>query len=221
MQAANKKLFMKQLIYLILAVLFLQSCEHKNEVHTGILQQKKKQILQNEDKVIVSKIEKDTLQTRSKKSTSKIIPPKPKVYIEPDPDPYPGGYGFREPLPDPIPGPLPEPPDPQEPEILSFAEKMPEFKGGNEKLMEFLKKNIRYPEMCKEMGIEGNVYVRMIIDQTGKVTQPTVVKAVDNTCGLEKEAIRIIKLLPDFIPAENGGKKVSVYYHLPVRFRLE
>jgi TonB family protein len=143
----------------------------------------------------------------------KVIEPEPIPYPDPLPEPYPEPYGVHEPI--------PEPPNPQEPEILSFSEKMPQFPGGDDKLLEFIKKNIQYPEPCKEMGVEGNVYVRMVIDTSGKVTQVSIAKGVNVQCGLEKEAMRIVKLLPNFIPAENNGRKVAVYYHVPVRFRLE
>jgi TonB family protein len=156
----------------------------------------------------------------AKKMVSKkrvVILPAPEPCPNPDPDP--GPFYFHEPMPEPVP--QPDPIYVQEPEILSIAEKMPEFPGGNEKLLEFIKKNIRYPELCKELGIEGNVYVKMVIDTVGRVTQVSIAKGIKEQCGLDQEALRVVKLLPNFIPAENGGKKVSVYYHVPVRFRLD
>lgn len=210
---------MKQLIFLLLGFILFISCQNQEPRKTSDSKPIEKKRTEHRKGAKEKKVV-ETIQTRSKNSTIKVIPP-PKVYVDPDPLPEPRPYYYSEPIPEPLPEPLTEPLYAQEPEILAYAEIMPEFKGGNEKLMEFIKTNIRYPELCKELGVQGNVYVRMIIDQTGKVTQPIVVKAVDNSCGLEKEALRVIKLLPDFIPAENGRKKVSVYYHLPVRFRLD
>jgi protein TonB len=170
--------------------------------------------------LVLRENEKKTSHSIKNALTKKVKLPKP-VIVYPDPDPDPCPIPDPYPFSDPYHEPLPEPPNPQEPEILSVAEKMPEFPGGNEKLLEFIKKNIRYPELCSELGIEGNVYVKLVIDTIGRVTQVSIARGIKEQCGLDQEALRVVKLLPNFIPAENNGKKVAVYYHVPVRFRLE
>lgn len=103
--------------------------------------------------------------------------------------------------------------------VYTVVEKMPQFPGGDDSLVTFIHKNLRLdPAMETSCGIPGKVVVRFIVTETGSVTHVEVIRPLDPAC--DREAIRVIKLLPDFIPAEHNGKKVAVYYTLPISFRL-
>jgi TonB family protein len=158
----------------------------------------------------------------SKKVDKTIKQVIPQVIPFPDPGPYPEPYPIIE-------GDvalLPhvqdvEPVQQQEEEILSYAEKMPEFPGGMTELFSFLKTNVKYPEMEKEAGIQGTVYVQFVVTKEGAVQSPKILRGVNGAPGFDKEVVRIIKMMPKWIPGENGGKKVNVHYTLPVKFRLD
>ena len=104
-------------------------------------------------------------------------------------------------------------------EVFIVAEQMPEFPGGYNGLMQYLKKNVSYPSIAMEMGIQGRVYVEFIIDKTGKVTQLKIMKGVDRL--LDNEALRVIQKMPKWEPGYQGGKAVNVSYRLPVNFVLQ
>ena len=105
------------------------------------------------------------------------------------------------------------------PEPVSIEyEKAPQFPGGESALMSFIAKNLYYPPM-DGCGIQGKVIIRFIITKTGAVSHVEVLRSLDPGC--DKEAVKVIKKLPTWIPAEHNGKKVAVYYTIPVMFKLE
>lgn len=97
-------------------------------------------------------------------------------------------------------------------------EKMPEFKGGQEALINYLSTNITYPETAKTNKIEGTVYISFVVDKTGKIGNCSVKRGVHEA--LDNEALRVISSMPDWIPGESGGKKVNVEMTLPINFKL-
>lgn len=99
------------------------------------------------------------------------------------------------------------------------AEKLPQFPGGENALMLFISKNIKYPAKARENGVQGTSIIRFIVDKTGKVTNPKVIRSLDSIT--DAEAIRVIKIMPNWIPGELKGKKVAVVYTLPIRYRLD
>lgn len=99
--------------------------------------------------------------------------------------------------------------------ITDFAEKDPEFEGN---LESFLANSLRYPDKAVREGIEGQVFVCFIVDETGKVTRPEVLKGIGYGC--DEEAIRVIKSLPRWKPGEMNGHPVKVRLRVPFRFRL-
>lgn len=102
--------------------------------------------------------------------------------------------------------------------IMVFAEKMPQFPGGEMALRMYIAENIIYPEKAQEGAIEGKVYVRFVIEKSGEVGDVEVVRGVDKL--LDNEAVRVIKSLPNFTPGEQRGKPVRVFYTLPIDFKL-
>jgi len=110
-----------------------------------------------------------------------------------------------------------------EPEIeddtpFQVVEDQPEFPGGTAALMEYLRKNIKYPSICRENNIQGKVIVTFIVNKDGSIVEPEVIKAVNPS--LDKEALRVISGMPNWKPGMQRGKAVRVRYSVPVNFRL-
>ncbi|MGC9330639.1 MAG: energy transducer TonB [Bacteroidales bacterium] len=105
-----------------------------------------------------------------------------------------------------------------EPIPFAVVEKKPEFPGGDVALLKYLTENTKYPEIAKENGIEGKVYVQFVIDKNGNVTNVTIVRSVDPY--LDKEAKRVVSQLPAWKPGHQRGKPVPVTYIVPINFKL-
>jgi protein TonB len=105
-----------------------------------------------------------------------------------------------------------------EPTPICWAEKMPEFPGGEAAMLQFLQKNIRFPALCRDKGIEGKVNLRFIVDKNGNITDVTVQHGVLGCPEYEREAIRSVKIMPTWSPGKMNGKPVAVYFSLPVSF---
>lgn len=89
-------------------------------------------------------------------------------------------------------------------------------------MLEFIYKNIKYPPIARENGIEGMAVIQFVVDENGNIKDPKVVRDVAGGCGLE--AMRVVELMSDqvtWIPGKQRGKAVQVYFNLPVRFKLE
>ena len=96
---------------------------------------------------------------------------------------------------------------------------MPEFPGGQEELLYFLQKNVKYPKIAQENGIQGRVIVQFVVAKDGKIEEAVVVRSGGDP-SLDKEALRVIKSMPRWIPGKQRGKPVRVQYTVPVNFRL-
>jgi protein TonB len=103
--------------------------------------------------------------------------------------------------------------------MLGPVDKLPEFPGGMQAMMTFLRKEIKYPQQCAQQGIEGRSHVTFVVNKKGKLTKIKVMKSAGHKL-LDKEAIRAIKAMPKWIPGEHEGKTVSVRMTLPVSFKL-
>ena len=101
-------------------------------------------------------------------------------------------------------------------ETFYVVEDMPKFPGGN--IQQYVADNLRYPAAAKEKGIEGKVYVRFVIDTTGKTIAPEIVRGVSPE--LDAEALRLVREMPAWQPGMQGGKPVRVSFTLPINFRL-
>jgi protein TonB len=108
--------------------------------------------------------------------------------------------------------------DDQGDQIYVYVKNMPEFPGGDLALRKWIAQHINYPHEAKENGIEGTVYLRFEVTKTGAVGKVEIDKGADPL--LDKEALSVIKELPNFKPGEQNGKKVNVWYTIPVTFRL-
>jgi protein TonB len=110
----------------------------------------------------------------------------------------------------------------EEEEVVSFAEVMPEYPGGNDALMAEIASSLVYPEIEKMNEIQGTVYLGFVVELDGKISDIRVMRGVKGGPGLDKEAIRVVKgLKHSFSPAKMNGRPVRLQYYLPIRFSLE
>lgn len=108
---------------------------------------------------------------------------------------------------------------PVEEKPLDFSEKSPEFPGGTKALNEFLQKNLIYPNTAINAGVQGKVFLSFVVSKTGKVLDIKIDKGIGFRC--DEEALRVVSLMPHWIPAENNRQKVSFRYRLPIVFQLQ
>lgn len=110
--------------------------------------------------------------------------------------------------------------DPNEGKVFTIVEEMPQFPGGGEAaLIKYLQSNIKYPAMARENGIEGIVYVTFVVDRDGKVKDAKILRG--KGAGLDEEALRVVRSMPDWKPGKQNGRSVAVQYNLPVNFKLQ
>ena len=95
---------------------------------------------------------------------------------------------------------------------------MPRFPGGDQALMKYLQENIVYPLEAAKNKVQGRVIVQFVVERNGAVGEVKVVRSAEES--LDAEAVRVIKTLPKFFPAREGGETVAVWYTLPVTFTL-
>ena len=107
----------------------------------------------------------------------------------------------------------------QDGEIFTVVEEMPQFPGGMMECMKFLSKNVNYPAEAQKAGVEGRVIVQYVVKKDGKLADAKVVKGVHPE--LDAEALRLIGLMPDWIPGKQRGKAVDVKFTIPIMFRLQ
>jgi len=110
--------------------------------------------------------------------------------------------------------------DKAEPEkVFTAVEQMPQFPGGDAELMKYLSSHINYPTMAMENNVQGRVIVQFVVTKSGSVGEVKVARGVDRD--LDREAVRVVKSLPRFIPGKMNGQPVNVWYTLPVNFKLQ
>ena len=112
-----------------------------------------------------------------------------------------------------------EKPKEEETKVFDVVEQMPQFPGGPNALFEYLSKNIKYPVVAEENGIQGRVIVTFVVERDGSITDVKVAKSVDPS--LDKEAMRVVKSMPHWIPGKQNGSAVRVKYTVPVTFKLQ
>lgn len=107
--------------------------------------------------------------------------------------------------------------DSEEDRIYTTVERMPEFPGGEAALIRFISENLKYPEDADGCS-QGRVIIRFYVDTLGHVCAPRIYRGIGPA--FDMEALRVVRLLPDFIPAEYNGKKVNAWYVIPINFKL-
>jgi TonB family protein len=103
-------------------------------------------------------------------------------------------------------------------DVFVVVEEMPEYPGGMGELMKFLGANIRYPASALKAGIQGRVYVNFVVDTDGSIKDVTVLRGIGGGC--DEEAIRVVSMMPKWVPGKQKGKEVRVAYNLPVKFSM-
>jgi protein TonB len=107
----------------------------------------------------------------------------------------------------------------EENKVFTAVEQMPQFPGGEEALMKYIQSHLKYPPVAMENNIQGRVVVQFVVTKTGKIGEIKVARSKDPD--LDKEAVRVVKTLPDFIPGKMNGQAVAVWYTLPITFKLQ
>ena len=108
---------------------------------------------------------------------------------------------------------------PDNAEAYETVEQMPQFPGGTTGLMQYLAKNVKYPVDAMKEGIQGKVFVQIIVDENGKVSNAKIVQSVSPS--IDAEALRVVYNMPQWRPGMKDGKPVSVKYAFPINFRLQ
>jgi len=106
----------------------------------------------------------------------------------------------------------------QEEEVFHVVETQPEYPGGENAMLKFIKDNLVYPESAKKNGVEGVVYVNFIIEKDGSISNVKVLRGISAEC--DNEIIRVVNLMPNWSPGMQRGRPVRVYFNLPFRFKL-
>ena len=103
--------------------------------------------------------------------------------------------------------------------VFGIVEQMPSFPGGDRKLMDYLKENIRYPEEAAEACVQGRVICTFVVERDGSIGHVKVAKSLDPL--LDEEALRVVSGMPKWIPGKQNGVSVRTKYAIPVNFRLQ
>ena len=112
----------------------------------------------------------------------------------------------------------------EEPEVadklpFQIVEDMPHFPGGEAALMRYLSAHIHYPALAKESNIQGTVFIKFVVESDGSIARVEVIRGIGGGC--DREAIRVVKSMPKWIPGKQRGKPVAVFFNLPVKFTLQ
>ncbi|MDG1331825.1 MAG: energy transducer TonB [Crocinitomicaceae bacterium] len=210
---------------LLVGLLLVSSC---SEEKTGnSLKQITENIDLNKDQVLEDTTSLDTTSFEEPEIIEPVPPPPPPPPAPEPPRPWPPEPGPEPWPPKPEPWPieppelLPEPPPPPMSlnPIIDFPDVEPRYPGGEGELMEFISKNIKYPQIDLENGDQGRVILEFIVEKDGEVNEVKILRGVSAT--MDKEAKRVIELMPNWKPGEAGGKIVRTKMRLPVTFRLD
>ena len=108
--------------------------------------------------------------------------------------------------------------DPDEGKVFTIVEEMPSFPGGEDKMLEYISRNIKYPPVARENNITGRVYVSFVVDKDGKIKDAKILRGIGGGC--DEEALRVVKSMPDWKAGRQNGRSVQVQFNLPVNFTL-
>ena len=114
--------------------------------------------------------------------------------------------------------PIEEEDEEEEAQIFTVVESMPGFPGGESARIRYLNENIKYPQMARESGIQGRVFVTFVVEKDGKVTDVRVLRGIGGGC--DEEAVRVIKNMPRWNAGKQRGKPVRVQFNMPILFKL-
>jgi protein TonB len=103
--------------------------------------------------------------------------------------------------------------------VFLVVEQPPEFEGGLEAMYKFISKNMKYPASARRMNIEGSVFVGFVVDADGKISEAAIIKGISADC--DKEALRVVQMMPKWRPGKQSGRPVRVKFVLPIKFKLD
>lgn len=103
-------------------------------------------------------------------------------------------------------------------EVFVVVEQNPEFIGGYDAMIAFIKQNMVYPTNARRMQMEGTVYVSFIVGKTGEISDVQVMRGIMKEC--DREAVRVVEMMPAWKPGTQNGRKVNVRFTLPIKFRM-
>lgn len=106
----------------------------------------------------------------------------------------------------------------EEAEIFTVVEETPEYPGGDEARMKYLRDNLKYPQLARESGIDGTVYIEFVIETNGSISKPVIKRDIGGGCG--EEALRVVKGMPKWKPGKQRNKPVRTQFVLPIKFIL-
>ncbi|WP_343637536.1 energy transducer TonB [Fluviicola sp.] len=124
---------------------------------------------------------------------------------------------------------MPPPPPPptaveyfvkQEPEIFNVVDEPASFPGGREAFVKYLEEKLVYPQVAKDAGISGKVYLKFVVSEQGAISNVKVMRGIPDCKECDREAIRVVTTMPKWIPGKNNGKAVNSYCNLPIVFKL-
>ena len=101
----------------------------------------------------------------------------------------------------------------------NHPEVMPSFPGGQQKLMQFISDNLRWPEGCEDSCIQGRVVISFMIEKDGSITEPKVVRSLDPA--FDKEALRVVEMMPKWNPYSINGERRRMKYTIPISFKMK
>jgi len=104
-------------------------------------------------------------------------------------------------------------------QIFVQVEQMPEYPGGEAALRQFLASNVKYPDDAVKSGTQGKVFVKFVVNKDGKVVNPKIARSVSPS--IDKEALRVVSIMPNWTPGKQRGKNVAVEYTVPILFKLK
>ncbi|MEA2042737.1 MAG: energy transducer TonB [Bacteroidota bacterium] len=108
---------------------------------------------------------------------------------------------------------------PSEEQTFLVTEQMPEYPGGNLAMRKDIAENITYPKKAYQSAIHGTVYIRFVVNKTGHIERAEVIRGVYKS--LDDEALRVVNNLKKFKPGTVGGKPVSVWFTIPIKFKID
>lgn len=106
----------------------------------------------------------------------------------------------------------------EEQQIFTVVEAMPSYPGGEEAMRRYLSESIEYPQMARESGIQGRVFVTFVVERDGNITDVKILRGIGGGC--DEEALRVIKNMPKWSPGKQRGKPVRVQFNMPIMFKL-
>lgn len=107
----------------------------------------------------------------------------------------------------------------EEPDVFTVVEQQPTFPGGEAALLRYVSEHVKYPAIAQEQEIQGTVVLRFVVLEDGSIGDVVIQRGLDPSC--DKEAVRVVKSLPRFIPGKQQGRPVKVWFTLPIRFIIQ